>query len=136
MSLSWWVGDQKVKWLTNHGRSKPAPVRPSEQHVERDGSYALVDQVAVEQIREISPDVAWATACRTSPGVVRAALEFRHEVRLGGRLLLEISDIICDLICDIFAVGAGTFAEIATPAGRIAVKTDHIDVACLVREVF
>lgn len=38
-------------------------------------------------------------------------------------------------ICDVFAVGTGTLTKITTPAGRVAVEADDINIACLVGKV-
>lgn len=39
-------------------------------------------------------------------------------------------------IIDVFPIRAGTFAEVATPTGRVTVESYNIDIASHVREVF
>jgi hypothetical protein len=96
----------------------------------------LCEQVTVENVGEVRADIAGAAALWAAPWVVRAALELGQEVRLTGRLLVEVRDVVLDVVRDVFTVGAGAFVEVAAPAGGVAVDTGDIDVAgCSALEV-
>lgn len=120
----------------NNRASEPTPVCASVHHVQRNGGGLLCEQVTVENVGKVRADIARASALWTAPWVVGTALELRQEVRLTGRLLVEVGDIVLDVVRDVLAVGAGAFVEVAAPAGGVAVDTGDIDVAgCIALEV-
>ena len=90
-------------------------VLTTKHHVQGHCCHTLPDIPAVEQVGKVIADITGAATFRSTPGVVRAALELGHESRHAGLGFLEVVVVVQDLEGDVGAIGGGTLADITGP---------------------